>query len=155
MKRKLFVNSFTVVIIILTATLLACQNDRNKAEAEVSAHELFKSKCTTCHGENEAYKIHGTEETILKVIQRMTEKGAKLSKIEATNIAGFLGSPHRSLFEAQCVKCHTMDNVLTAHKKKALTQATLEEMQKKGADISAQDKKNILDYLNKFFVPAK
>ncbi len=153
MKRTLLNHFLIVMAVIFIASLFACKKDNKETDAGVSAHDLFASKCTTCHGEDEAYKLHGTEETILKVVQRMTKKGAKLSQVEAMNIAGYLSSPTRSLFETKCSKCHALNDVLKAHKENALTQATLKDMQKKGADISPKEEEKILEFLNKFFIP--
>ena len=106
-------------------------------------------KCTQCHGTDKPLQLHGTEESILEIIKRMTQKGAKVTNAQAMKIASFLSAPDRFLFEDKCTTCHEMQKVLSAHKKEALNKETLKRMKMKGADISEEDESKILDFLNK------
>ena len=115
----------------------------------MSAFELFNSKCTQCHSTEKPLQLHGTEESILELVSRMTKKGAKITNAQAIKIASFLSSPDRFLFEEKCTTCHSMEKVLSAHKKEPLNKETLKRMKMKGADISEEEEMTIWEYLDK------
>jgi len=142
-----FIYSLAMLMIVFSLTAPACHKDGKVTDQAVSVHELFKSKCTSCHSGDQALKLHGTEESFLEIIKRMNKKGAHVSQTEAMHIAGFLSSPNRSLFELKCTKCHNMDRVLAAHQKGTLTRETVMKMRDKGADISEEEGKGIFDFL--------
>ena len=81
----------------------------------------------------------------------MRKKGAELSDVEAMDIAGFLGSPNRSLFDQACSKCHAITTVLDAHSKGTLSKETLNRMKEKGAVISDTEGVEILDFINRYY----
>jgi hypothetical protein len=95
--------------------------------------------------------LHGSEETILQLVKRMTAKGAKVSEAQAMSIAQFLSSPNRALFDERCSTCHDLQVVLDAHRKGDLTEATLKNMQEKGAQISDSEAKGIFDFIKRSY----
>ncbi len=140
------------VLALMIFVVPACRDREEKKEPAVSVQVLFANQCTPCHGWEEATRIHGSEETILQLIQRMRNKGADMSDAEAMSIAGFLSSPSRHLFESRCTKCHEMDTVLSAHGKGRMTVGTIQKMRKKkGADISAEDERKIKEFVIQYY----
>lgn len=141
-----------VFLALLALGFPGCRGREDAKAPAVPAEVLFASRCTPCHGWEEAARIHGSEETVLQLIQRMRDKGAQLSQVEAMSIAGFLSAPSRHVFEARCTKCHGMDTVLSAHRKGRMTVETVEKMRrKKGADISPEDEAAIREYVNRYY----
>ena len=149
-KRHPLYNILGLVLIITVIAALACTKKTEQAEPVVSVHELFESKCTQCHTADKPMQLHGTEQSILQLINRMIQKGAKVSDAQAMKIAGFLSSPNLSLFEEKCTGCHEMKKVLAAHKKSEINQDTLKKMKEKGADISEEDEAKIMEFMNNF-----
>jgi len=123
-----------------------CKKDTPSAP-KISAHELFNTKCTQCHGGEQATRLHGTEQSFLDLIKRMNKKGAQVSKVEARYIAGFLSNPNRYVFETSCSGCHELDRVLDAHKAGTLNEETMTRMKEKGAKITNEDVDNIMQFL--------
>jgi hypothetical protein len=152
MKSAIF-RPLAAVLVLLICIVPACFRDGEETkEAKVSVQALFSTRCTPCHGWEDATRIHGSEETVMQLIKRMRNKGARLSDTEAMNIAGFLNSPSRHLFESRCTKCHEIDTVLSAHGKGKMTLKTIEKMRKKkGADISAEDERKIQEFVNRYY----
>jgi len=142
-------NWLAIILIIMTAAAVSCKKKVETADKALSVHELFTSKCTQCHSTDKPLQLHGTEESILELINRKTKKGAKVTNAQAMKIASFLSSPDRFLFEEKCTTCHEMQKVLSAHKKEALNKESLKRMKMKGAEISEEEESKILDFLNK------
>ncbi len=150
-KRRVFFLLLSAVLAFTASALPACKKGE-EAESRVSVQELFASRCTECHGNEQATRIHGSEESILRLIQRMIKEGARITETEAMDIAGFLSSPSRHLFEQRCTKCHGMDRVLSAHGKGMLTMETVRKMkEKEGAEITNQEEAAINDYLREYY----
>ena len=141
--------TIAILLIFLVAMTMACKKKEETAEKTLTVYELFNSKCTQCHSTDKPLQLHGTEESILDLINKMVKKGAKVTNAQAMKIAGFLSSPDRFLFEEKCTTCHEMQKVLSAHKKEALKKETLKRMKMKGAEISEEDESKILDFLHK------
>ena len=148
MKKKLFINVLIVTLVLLVSKIYAGK------EKKLSHQDLFKNKCTTCHSAERAKVMHASKDTFLEIIKKMMKKGAKITDEEAKNIAEFLGSPSRFLFEEKCTKCHGLGRVIEAHKKGALTKDTIKKMKKKGADISEKEIDTIYDYLDYYYFVA-
>jgi len=141
-----------MTLILALSVSAACDPKRtSKTEDSVSAHELFESKCTQCHERSQAMGLHGSEESILQMVKRMRAKGANVSEVQAMSIAQFLSSPNRALFDQRCSTCHDLQIVLDAHKKGELTEATLEKMKEKGAQISDPEAKEIFDFIKRSY----
>ena len=141
-----------MALILALSVSAACDTKRtSKTEDSVSAHELFQGKCTQCHEGGQAMALHGSEESILQIVKRMTAKGAKVSEVQAMSIAQFLSSPNRALFDQKCSTCHDLQIVLDAHKKGDLTEETLKNMKEKGAQISDSEAKEIFDFIKRSY----
>ncbi len=152
MNRQLLFSMATIMILFLTWNTAGC-NKKGAPQAErMTARELFNTKCTRCHGGEQATKLHGTEESFLDLIKRMTKKGAELSDKEVMSIAKFLSSPNRYLFDTSCTKCHEMDKVLVAHKTGTLTKETIIKMREKGAKVKDEDIEKIMEFLDESLV---
>jgi len=147
MNRQLYFSMATIMILFLTWNTAGCNKKGAPAE-KITVQELFNSKCTQCHAGEQATKLHGTEESFLDLIKRMTKKGAELSDKEAMSIVKFLSSPNRYLFQTSCSKCHEMDKVLTAHKSGTMTKETIINMREKGAEIKDEDIEQIMKFLD-------
>jgi cytochrome c5 len=151
MKTAIF-RPLTAVLALLVFIVPACRDGEKTEEPAVSVQALFENRCTPCHGWEDATSIHGSEETVLQLIKRMKNKGARMSDAEAMDIASFLSSPSRHVFEARCTKCHGMDTLLSAHGKGKMTVETVQKMRKKkGADISAEDEKTIQEFVIRYY----
>ena len=147
MKKPWLLSTLIVMTIALVPLMSGCKKKTPSAE-KMSAHELFNTKCTQCHGGEQATKLHGTEQSFLDLIKRMNKKGAQVSSVEARYIAGFLSDPSRYVFETSCSHCHELDRVLDAHKAGTLNEETMSRMKKKGAKITSEDVDNIIKFLD-------
>lgn len=152
-RKEAFSLLLSVFLVSSASALFACKGGKAETGSRVSVQELFASRCTGCHEYEQATRIHGSEESILQLIQRMRKKGARISEAEAMDIAGFLSSPSRHVFEQRCTKCHGMDRVLSAHGKGMLTLETVRKMkEKQGAEITDQEEATIEDHLRKYYL---
>jgi len=143
---------WAALLAVLVFLVPACKDRREEAAPAVPVQVLFANRCTPCHGWEDATRIHGSEESVMQLIQRMRGKGARMSDAEAMSIAGFLSAPSRHVFEARCTKCHTMDTVLSAHRKGRMTLETIQKMRrKKGADISPEDEETIREFVIRYY----
>jgi len=148
MKKILFFGGLSIFLLVFFPSVTL------SAEKPLSEEELFVSKCTKCHNVEKAKKIHGTKQSVLDTIKKMQSKeGANISDKDAEDIGKLLSDPNRSVFEAKCSKCHSLDRVDQKHLTGETAKKIINSMCiKKGCDISDGERKKIEEFLRYYYL---
>ena len=143
---------YLLTICFMFITFISSASASEKHKNEVSTAELFKQKCTTCHEAKRAEDMHASKESFKDLINKMIDKGAKITDKDSDEISDFLATPSRFLLKEKCSKCHTLDRIYEAHEKGQLSKDTLKKMQQKeDSGITDEDVDSIYEGLNAYY----
>lgn len=145
-----------VLILLAGATLVAAADTPNYIEFQ----KILDNKCSKCHARARVDKAMAEHRDMLKIQQRMISHGAELNTREQQVLGIFFRAQevkeapikpakedplaeYRSVVEARCSGCHSLDIVEEAMRNNQKFDALAQLMIKRGAVLSDKDVKII------------
>lgn len=90
MKMKKTAVLLFVVIILMGLSLVVCSKKDDGEQASLTGPQLLQQRCTACHNRDRVNSAEFDREGWETVVDRMIDKGAKLSAEERTTLIDHL-----------------------------------------------------------------
>jgi len=129
-KRTTSLISILLLVLLVGAFLAACGTSQTPAASTggqpatttLDGQTLLQERCTVCHNLDRVTSAHKTTDQWTATVEKM-------------------------VLQERCTVCHNLDRVTSAHKTTDQWTATVEKMVGNGAQLNAQEKQTLVDYL--------
>jgi mono/diheme cytochrome c family protein len=172
---RLSIAALAAALALAAVPALAQQQQQQSPFPPGEGREIVAVACTQCHAPTAITAIRMDADSWRHQVYDMILRGAQVGPDDIDKVVNYLAGnfgpginvppptmqvtlpdgPGKDLVEKNCVLCHGLDRVAAVTRSQAGWKAVVDRMKGLGAQLSGDDEKTVLSYLNmKFGRPA-